>query len=118
MNYLPRKVIKEEVNKINPEFDFDITLSHNRFNLFEDKSYVIKIKYKKFRDTYGLIIPIRRDVIRQMNRRNLRKILNYELLEINKKFSSYGGRKEIKRRSIEADREWARYIPDETIKCI
>jgi len=106
MNYLPRKLIEEEINKVNPKFDFDVILSHNRYKMFADKSYVIKIKYKKFKDIYGLIIPIRRDVIRQMNRRGLRKILNYELLKINEKFSSYKGRKEIKHRTIEATKEW------------
>lgn len=111
MNYLPRKLIEEEVNKVNSKFDFDVILSHNRYKFFADKSYVIKIKYKKFRDNYGLIIPIRRDVIRQMNRRDLRKILNYELVSIDKKFSSYKGRKEIKRRTIEAEKEW-KYVPE------
>jgi len=106
MKYLPRKLIKEEVNKVNPKFDFDVILSHNRYELFADKSYVVKIKYKKFKDTYGSIIPIRRDIIRQINRRDLRKILNYELLKINEKFSSCKGRKEIKRRTIEVTKEW------------
>ena len=112
MKYLPRKLIEEEVNKVNPKFDFDVILSHNRYNVFADKSYVVKIKYKKFKDTYGSIIPIHRDVIRQINRRDLRKILNYELLEINEKFSSYRGRKEIKRRTIESTKEWLQDTSD------
>jgi len=106
MNYLPRKVIEEEVNKVIPKLGFSVALSYNRFGVFEDKTYVIKIKYKKFRDKYGSIIPIRRDIIKQINRRDLRKILNYELLKINEKFSSYRGRKEIKRRTIEMEKEW------------
>lgn len=112
MKYLPRKLIEEEVNKVNPKFDFDVVLSHNPRELFADKTYVVKIKYKKFKDTYGFLIPIRRDVIRQIGRRDLREILNFELLGINKEFSSYRGRKEIKRRTIEAEKEWLVSISD------
>lgn len=106
MKYLPRKLIKEEIDKINPKLDFSVALSHNRFGLFEDKSYVIRIEYKKFRSSYGAVIPIRRDVVRGLNKRELGKILNHQLSEINKDFISYNGRKKIKHRTIEAQKDW------------
>ncbi len=89
MKYLPRKLIREEINKVNPKLDFSVALSHNRFGFYEDKSYVIKVVYKKFKDTYCLLIPIRRDSIRKINKKTLREFLNCELSEVNKKFTSW-----------------------------
>lgn len=107
MKYLSRKLIREEINKINPKIDFEVKLSSERFQFYDDKSYVIIFNYKKFKDKYSFVYPIKREVIRMISNRTLRKILNYEILRVNKIFVSYNSRKEIIRRTIEADKEWA-----------
>jgi hypothetical protein len=112
MNYLPRKIIQEEINKINPKISFGVRLTTNRGQFLEDELYIIKLTYKKFEDTYCKVIPIPQDILKEMDTRSLREHLHHESLRFNREISSYKGRKEIKRRTIESTREWAMETED------
>jgi len=82
VKYLPRKLIKEEINKINPKLDFSVSLSSNRWGMYDDKSYIIKIKL--FCWIYPIVI--KREVIKRAKIKEFREIIRSDLTWIEKQF--------------------------------
>lgn len=83
MKYLPRKIVQEEINKVNPAMTFSIILSKNLFHLFEHKSYVIKVRLTNW--IYPLVINS--EVIKIADIKGLREILKTGFKRAYKDFS-------------------------------
>jgi len=110
MKYLPKKIIREEIDKVNPKFDFRVELSSNSFSFSAYKCYIITIKYKVFKNNYCSVIPITQELINRLTRSKFRKIFNLELKRINSEFNNWRGRRTVKKRTIRMDKEWARNV--------
>jgi len=75
MRYLPRKIIQEEINKVNPLITFTIRLSSNRFNLYKNRAYFVKF----FLGGWCYPLPIKDEIIKLIKPKEFRAIIRATL---------------------------------------